>query len=223
MVSDLLAGVHPSWTPAFDRVSPALDDIDGRIDAERKSGNQIAPDSAEIFRAFRQPLDTVRAVIVGQDPYPTPGHAVGLAFSTDRDVRPIPRSLANIYRELQDDLGIEPAEHGDLSRWVDQGVLLLNTALTVRVGSAGSHRDWPWKEVTGSALRLLADRGEPLVAVLWGRDAQWAHEFVPGVTTIESAHPSPLSAHRGFFGSRPFSRVNASLVAQGSDPIDWRV
>jgi uracil-DNA glycosylase len=223
VVTDLLAGVHPSWRPAFDRVSAALDDIGKRIDAERETGNRIAPESEDIFRAFCQPLDAVRVVIVGQDPYPTPGHAVGLAFSTARDVRPIPRSLANVYRELQDDLGIESAEHGDLSRWADQGVLLLNIALTVRVGSAGSHRDWPWKEVTGSVLRLLAERGEPLVAILWGRDAQWAHAFLPGVATVESAHPSPLSAHRGFFGSRPFSRANALLIAQGSAAIDWRV
>jgi uracil-DNA glycosylase len=223
VVTDLLAGVHPSWRPAFDRVSTALDDIGIRIDAERETGNRIAPEFEDIFRAFRQPLGSVRVVIVGQDPYPTPGHAVGLAFSTARDVRPIPRSLANVYRELQDDLGIEPAEHGDLSRWADQGVLLVNIALTVRAGSAGSHRDWPWKEVTGSVLRLLAERGEPLVAILWGRDAQWAHAFLPGVATVESAHPSPLSARRGFFGSRPFSRVNELLVAQGSAAIDWRV
>lgn len=223
MVSDLLAGVHPSWIPAFDRVSRALDDIREKIDAERETGNQIAPESVDIFRAFRQPLDSVRVVIVGQDPYPTPGHAVGLAFSTARDVRPIPRSLANVYRELQDDLGIEPAEHGDLSRWADQGVLLLNTSLTVREGEAGSHRNWPWKDVTGAALIALAHRGGPLVTILWGRDAQWAAPLLTDVDLIESAHPSPLSARRGFFGSRPFSRVNASLVAQGSRPIDWRV
>ena len=223
MTFDLLADVHPSWLPGFNRVARELEDIGDRIDAERESGNAIAPASAEIFRAFRQPLDTIRVVIVGQDPYPTPGHAVGLAFSTARDVRPIPRSLANIYRELHDDLGIEPSSHGDLTRWVDQGVLLLNTSLTVREGDAGSHREWPWKNVTGAALRLLADRGEPLVAVLWGREAQWAAPLLNGVATVESAHPSPLSAHRGFFGSRPFSRVNDLLVAQGSDPIDWRV
>ncbi len=223
MTSDLLAGVHPSWLPAFDRVSQVLTDIGDRIDAEREAGHAIAPHFADIFRAFRQPLDSVRVVIVGQDPYPTRGHAVGLAFSTTREVRPIPRSLANIYRELHDDLGIEAAEHGDLTRWVEQGVLLVNTALTVRVGSAGSHREWPWKDITGAALKLLADRGDPLVAILWGRDAQWAQPFLPGVATVESAHPSPLSAHRGFFGSRPFSRVNDLLVSQGGDPIDWRV
>jgi uracil-DNA glycosylase len=200
-----------------------LTDIGDLIDAERETGHAIAPHFADIFRAFRQPLDTVHVVILGQDPYPTRGHAVGLAFSTAREVRPIPRSLANIYRELHDDLGIEAAEHGDLTRWVEQGVLLLNTSLTVREGDAGSHRSWPWKNVTGAALRALAERGGPLVAVLWGREAQWAAPLLNGADLIESAHPSPLSAHRGFFGSRPFSRVNDLLVSQGGDPIDWRV
>ena len=223
MATDLLADVHPSWLSAFDRVAPALKDIRERIDAEHEAGHSIAPDFADIFRAFRQPLDSIRVVIVGQDPYPTPGHAVGLAFSTAREVRPIPRSLANIFRELHNDLGIAPSARGDLTGWAEQGVLLVNTALTVRVGSAGSHRDWPWRDITGAALRLLADRGEPLVAILWGRDAQWARLFLPSVTTVESAHPSPLSAHRGFFGSRPFSRTNASLIAQGAASIDWQV
>ncbi len=221
MTPDLLAEVHPSWLPAFDRVTRELTNIGERLDAERRSGTAIAPNADDIFRAFRQPVDSIRVVILGQDPYPTPGHAVGLAFSTSRDVRPIPRSLANIYREMHDDLGIEPSAHGDLTHWTEQGVLLVNTALTVRVGDAGSHRDWPWKVITGAALRLLADRGGPLVAILWGRDAQWSQPFLPGVATVESAHPSPLSAHRGFFGSRPFSRVNDLLVAQGGGPIDW--
>ena len=207
----------------FDQVVTELEDIGERINAERQTGQVLAPDSADIFRAFRQSLNDVRVVILGQDPYPTPGHAVGLAFSTNRGVRPLPRSLANIYTELRDDLGIPPAEHGDLSRWVNQGVLLLNTSLTVREGDAGSHRSWPWKDVTGAALRALAHRGGPLVAVLWGRDAQWAAPLLTGVDLIESAHPSPLSAHRGFFGSRPFSRVNGLLVGQGGSKIDWRV
>jgi uracil-DNA glycosylase len=219
--SDLLAGVHPSWLPAFGRAADALDDIAHRLETERATGITHAPHRTDIFRAFRVPIESVRVVIVGQDPYPTPGHAVGLAFSTNRNVRPLPRSLANIYTELRDDLGIPPAEHGDLSRWVNQGVLLLNTSLTVREGEAGSHRAWPWKDVTGAAIRALAERGGPLVAVLWGREAQWAAPLLSGIERIESAHPSPLSAHRGFFGSRPFSRVNDLLVAQGGDPIDW--
>ena len=156
MNSDLLAGVHPSWLPAFGRAADALDDIAHRLETERATGITHAPDRTDIFRAFRVPIESVRVVIVGQDPYPTPGHAVGLAFSANRDVRPLPRSLANIYRELHDALGITPAEHGDLLRWVDQGVLLLNTSLTVRQGEAGSHRSWPWKAVTGAALGALA-------------------------------------------------------------------
>lgn len=223
MNSDLLAGVHPSWLPAFGRAADALDDIAHRLETERATGITHAPDRTDVFRAFRVPIESVRVVIVGQDPYPTPGHAVGLAFSTNRNVRPLPRSLANIYAELRDDLGVDSAEHGDLARWVDQGVLLLNTSLTVRQGETGSHRSWPWKAVTGAALGALAERGGPLVAVLWGRDAQWAVPLLNGVELIESAHPSPLSARRGFFGSRPFSRVNDLLVAQGGDPIDWRI
>jgi uracil-DNA glycosylase len=221
--SGLLAGVHPSWLPAFGLAADALYDIAQRLETERATGITHAPDRTDVFRAFRVPIESVRVVIVGQDPYPTPGHAVGLAFSTNRNVRPLPRSLENIYAELRDDLGVEPAEHGDLSRWADQGVLLLNTSLTVRQGEAGSHRSWPWKEVTGAALEALAERGGPLVAVLWGRDAQWAVPLLNGVELIESAHPSPLSARRGFFGSRPFSRVNDLLAAQGAPPIDWRI
>ena len=207
----------------FARATTSLDEIDKRLDNEELTGVRHAPAREDIFRAFCAPLDSIRVVILGQDPYPTRGHAVGLSFSTNRDVRPLPRSLTNIYAELRDDLGIDPAEHGDLSRWVDQGVMLLNTSLTVREGEAGSHRAWLWRNVTGAALRALAERGGPLVAVLWGREAQWAAALLNGVDSIESAHPSPLSAHRGFFGSRPFSRTNASLVNQGGDPIDWRV
>lgn len=223
MTSDFLAGIDPSWRPVFYDVATTLADIEDRLDNESRRGLRHAPPRAEIFRAFRVPLESVRVVILGQDPYPTPGHAVGWSFSTRRDVRPLPRSLANIYAERHTDLGLAPAEHGDLSNWVDQGVLLLNTALTVREGEAGSHRSWPWKTVTGSALAALASRGAPLVAVLWGNDARWAEPALPGIDIIASAHPSPLSARRGFFGSRPFSRINASLSAQGSTPIDWRV
>ena len=207
----------------FARATTSLNEIAKRLDNEELTGVRHAPAREDIFRAFCAPLDSIRVVILGQDPYPTRGHAVGLSFSTNRDVRPLPRSLTNIYAELRDDLDIGPAEHGDLSRWVDQGVMLLNTSLTVREREAGSHRAWPWKNVTGSVLRALAERGGPLVAVLWGREAQWAAALLNGVDSIESAHPSPLSAHRGFFGSRPFSRTNASLVNQGGDPIDWRV
>lgn len=223
MSSEFVSGVDPSWDPVFAQATTSVDNIKKWLDGEALNGVQHAPARENIFRAFFAPLHSIRVVILGQDPYPTRGHAVGLSFATGRDVRPLPRSLANIYAELRDDLGIASAEHGDLSRWVDQGVMLLNTSLTARESEVGSHRTWPWRNITGAALLALAERGGPLVAVLWGREAQWAAPLLNGVDTIESAHPSPLSAHRGFFGSRPFSRINSSLIEQGSDPIDWRV
>jgi len=183
----------------------------------------VFPAQHQILRAFERPLQDVRVVIVGQDPYPTPGHAIGLSFAVAEDVRPLPRSLQNIYRELCDDLGIAPPAHGDLSAWADAGVLLLNRVLTVRSGQAGSHRRQGWERITDAAIRALAARGGPLVAVLWGNDAAAVAPLLSGVPTIQSAHPSPLSASRGFFGSQPFSAVNQALEAQGSTPIDWRV
>ena len=176
-----------------------------------------------MLRAFTRPLAGVRVLIVGQDPYPTPGHPIGLSFAVERSVSPLPKSLVNIYRELDSDLGIPPAAHGDLSSWFEQGVLLLNRVLTVQPGRPGSHRRRGWETVTTRAIEALAARGGPLVAILWGRDAQTAEPLLPGVPIISSAHPSPLSAHAGFFGSRPFSRANQALSAQGAAPIDWRV
>jgi uracil-DNA glycosylase len=160
-------------------------------------------------------------LVVGQDPYPTPGHSIGLAFAVEPHVRPVPRSLANIYRELRDDVGIEPPAHGDLSPWADQGVLLLNRVLTVQPGESGSHRRKGWESVTELAIRALAGRGRPLVSILWGRDAAAVAPLLGATPSVTSAHPSPLSASRGFFGSRPFSRVNALLREQGEEPIDW--
>ena len=165
----------------------------------------------------------MRVLIVGQDPYPTPGHPIGLSFATAPDVRPIPRSLQNMYRELNDDLGIDPAPHGDLTAWADHGVMLLNRVLTVRAGTPASHRGKGWEAVTECAIRALVARGGPLVAVLWGNDARQLASMLGDVPRIESPHPSPLSASRGFFGSRPFSRANAALEAQGASPVDWRV
>jgi uracil-DNA glycosylase len=176
-----------------------------------------------VLRAFERPLAGVRVLIVGQDPYPTPGHAVGLSFSVGPDVRPIPKSLVNIFREYQDDLGFPPPSSGDLSPWADRGVLLLNRALTVQPGQPNSHHGRGWEEVTEQAIRALAARGGPLVAILWGRNARNLRPLLGSVPAIESAHPSPLSAHNGFFGSRPFSRANAALEAQGAQPVDWRL
>lgn len=183
----------------------------------------VLPADEQVFAAFARPLAGVRVLILGQDPYPTPGHPIGLSFATARDVRPLPRSLANLFRELRDDLGVEPAEHGDLTAWADAGVMLLNRVLTVRAGDAGSHRRRGWEAVTEHAIRTLVDRGGPLVAILWGNDARALAPLLGDTPRIESAHPSPLSASRGFFGSRPFSRANEALVAQGAEPIDWRV
>ena len=160
-------------------------------------------------------------LIVGQDPYPTPGHPIGLSFAVERHVRPLPRSLSNIYKELDADLGIPPAAHGDLSGWSDQGVMLLNRVLTVAPGLPASHRGWGWEKVTEHAIRTLAARDAPLVAILWGRDAANLRPLLGPTPIIESAHPSPLSASRGFFGSRPFSRVNELLADLGAEPVDW--
>ena len=208
--------VHETWQAPLagveDRIHAMGDFLRGE-DAYLPRGN-------DILRAFADPFDAVRVLIVGQDPYPTPGHPMGLAFSTQPGVKP-PRSLVNIYKELQEDLGVAPRADGDLSSWSAQGILLLNRVLTVRPGAPASHRGKGWEAVTEAAIRALAARDQPLVAILWGRDAQSAARFLGDTPRIESPHPSPLSANRGFFGSRPFSRVNELLVAQGAPPVDW--
>jgi len=190
---------------------------------EVAAGREYLPAPDAILRAFARPLAEVRVLVVGQDPYPTPGHPMGLSFSVQPDVRPVPRSLDNIFRELVADLGVPRPTTGDLSPWADQGVMLLNRVLTVRPGAPASHRGKGWEAVTGRAIEALVERGGPLVAILWGRDAQTLKPALGDVPTVESVHPSPLSASRGFFGSRPFSRVNDLLVAQGGSPVDWRL
>lgn len=215
--------VDPGWAEALAPVADDIARLGDFLRGEHASGYATLPAGPNVLRAFTQPLDRVRVLIVGQDPYPTPGHPIGLSFAVDRAVRPIPRSLQNIYRELRDDLGIPPAPHGDLSRWAEQGVLLLNRVLTVRAGASGSHRGKGWEAVTEQAIRALAARGGPLVAILWGRDARTLRPMLGGIPTIESAHPSPLSASSGFFGSRPFSTTNALLEEHGAAPVDWRV
>jgi uracil-DNA glycosylase len=215
--------VAPDWADALAPVAETIAGLGDFLRAETAAGRRYLPAGPHVLRAFTRPLADVRVLIVGQDPYPTPGHAIGLSFAVDRHVRPLPRSLANIYRELSDDLGIPPAEHGDLTAWSDRGVMLLNRVLTVQAGAAGSHRGRGWEQVTEVAIRALAARGGPLVAILWGRDAGTLEPLLGSVPAIRSAHPSPLSAANGFFGSRPFSRANALLVQQGAEPIDWRV
>ena len=160
-------------------------------------------------------------LVIGQDPYPTPGHAMGLSFSVQPDVKPVPRSLANIFKEYSSDLGLPTPSSGDLTPWSRQGVALFNRVLTVRPGAAASHRGKGWEAITEHAIKALVARDKPLVAILWGRDAQSLQRWLPGVDCICSPHPSPLSASRGFFGSRPFSRANESLIRQGATPIDW--
>ena len=176
------------------------------------------------MRAFDLAPGDVKVLILGQDPYPTPGHAMGLSFSTQPGVRP-PRSLVNIYAELESDLGLVLSDagraDGDLTSWFNQGVMLLNRVLTVEAGNAGSHRKMGWEEVTEAAIRAL-NRPE-LVAILWGKDAQSAAHFIPDATIIASPHPSPLSARRGFFGSKPFSRANEALLQAGEVAIDWQL
>lgn len=208
--------VHPSWE---EPLAPVEDTIHQLGDFLRSQPAYL-PAGNDILRAFHDPFDAVRVLIVGQDPYPTPGHPMGLSFSTQPGVAP-PRSLVNIYKELSDDLGIRPRPDGDLSSWASQGVLLLNRVLTVAPGKPGSHRGVGWEKVTETAIRALAERDLPLVAILWGRDAQTAKRFLGDTPCIESTHPSPLSARNGFFGSRPFSRANAALRAQGADGVDW--
>lgn len=215
--------IDSGWAEALAPVAADIAAVTARVQAERDAGVDVLPSHANMFRAFRRPLRDVRVLIVGQDPYPTPGHAIGLSFAVNRDVRPLPRSLSNIYKELHADLDIAPAAHGDLSAWADQGVMLLNRVLTVAPGAAGSHRRWGWESVTERAIHVLAARPQPLVAVLWGKDAEKLKPWLGKAPAIVSAHPSPLSASRGFFGSRPFSAVNDLLRDQGAVPIDWRV
>ncbi|MFV8396251.1 uracil-DNA glycosylase [Corynebacterium hindlerae] len=209
--------MHPSWEPVFAGIKADC------VAMRQKVGQNFLPPEADVFRAFRTPFEDVKVLILGQDPYPTPGHAMGLSFSVARDVRPLPRSLNNIYAELNADLGIPVPQHGDLSAWAEQGVMLLNRVLTVAPGQPGSHRGLGWEPITQHVIEALVARGTPLVAVLWGRDAQSATRFLGDTPIIASAHPSPLSARRGFFGSRPFSRVNEQLVALGAEPVQWEL
>lgn len=217
-LTDLVA---PDWAAALAPVQDRVHAIGDALRAEVAAGHRYLPAGPDVLRAFTRPMDEVRVLVVGQDPYPTPGHATGLAFSVAPHVRPLPRSLQNIYRELADDVGTAPGPSGDLQPWADQGVLLLNRVLTVREGSPGSHRGLGWQEVTERAVRALVGRGGPLVALLWGRDAQTVRPFLGDTPVVAGVHPSPLSASRGFFGSRPFTAVDRLLAEQGAAPVDW--
>lgn len=219
-LSELMA---PDWAEALEPVAGNITAMGRFLREEIAAGRSYLPAGDNILRAFAEPMSGVKVLVTGQDPYPTPGHPVGLSFSVAPAVHPLPRSLTNIYAELQTDLGIAPSPIGDLTPWAKQGVLLLNRVLTVRPGAAASHRGKGWEAVTEQAIRALVARDSPLVAILWGRDAQGLKPMLGQTPTIESAHPSPLSASRGFFGSRPFSRANELLVVQGAEPVQWQL
>jgi uracil-DNA glycosylase len=215
--------VEAGWAKALEPVAEQVAAMGEFLRAEIAAGRTYLPAGEHVLRAFKQPFHDVRVLIVGQDPYPTPGHAVGLSFSVAPDVRPIPKSLINIYKEYSEDLGHPLPSNGDLTPWADQGVLLLNRALTVQPGKSNSHQGKGWEQVTEQAIKALAARSEPMVAILWGRNARNLRPMLGEVPCIESAHPSPLSAHNGFFGSRPFSRANQLLEQQGAAPVDWKL
>jgi uracil-DNA glycosylase len=221
--SRLEALLDPGWFAALAPVHDRIAAMGEMLRAEQAAGRRFCPPGERVLAAFERPLAQVRVLVVGQDPYPTPGHAIGLSFAVAPDVRPVPRSLQNVFTELADDLGHPTPSSGDLRPWADQGVLLLNRVLTVAAGAPASHRGRGWEEVTEHAVRALVTRGGPLVAVLWGRDARSLKPLLGATPVVESAHPSPLSARSGFFGSRPFSRVDALLAELGAEPIDWRL
>ncbi|WP_020661821.1 uracil-DNA glycosylase [Amycolatopsis benzoatilytica] len=215
--------VEAGWAHALEPVAPQIAAMGEFLRGEIAAGRTYLPAGEHVLRAFQQPFQDVRVLIVGQDPYPTPGHAVGLSFSVAPDVRPIPKSLINIYQEYVEDLGHPKPASGDLTQWADQGILLLNRSLTVQPHKPNSHQGKGWEQVTEQAIKALAARGGPLVAILWGRNARNLRPMLGEVPCIESAHPSPLSARNGFFGSRPFSRANELLVQQGAQPVDWKL
>ncbi|MFJ5887143.1 uracil-DNA glycosylase [Streptomyces californicus] len=215
--------IEPGWADALEPVAERIAAMGDFLRAEITAGRTYLPSGAHVLRAFQQPFEEVRVLVVGQDPYPTPGHAIGLSFAVAPDVRPLPGSLENIFRELHGDLGLPRPSNGDLTPWTRQGVLLLNRALTTAPRRPAAHRGKGWEEVTEQAIKALVARGTPLVSVLWGRDARNLRPLLGDYPAIESAHPSPMSADRGFFGSRPFSRVNELLERQGAQPVDWRL
>jgi uracil-DNA glycosylase len=215
--------VADDWAEALAPVEGTIEAMGRFLREEVAAGRGYLPAGDHVLRAFQRPLADVRVLVVGQDPYPTPGHPVGLSFSVAPDVRPLPGSLTNIFKELVSDLGVPRPSCGDLSSWADHGVLLLNRVLTVQPGRPAAHRGKGWERVTDRAIAALAARGGPTAAILWGRDAQALKPSLGPIPWVESVHPSPLSASRGFFGSRPFSRVNDLVVRQGGEPVDWRL
>lgn len=215
--------VESGWAEALLPVAERIGSMGEFLRSEVSAGRTYLPSGDDVLRVFQQSFAGVRVLIVGQDPYPTPGHPIGLSFAVAPDVRPLPKSLRNIYQEYVDDLGHPMPSTGDLTPWTEQGVLLLNRSLTVRPGEPNSHQGKGWEEVTEQAIRALAARHEPMVAILWGNKARGLKPLLGSVPCIESVHPSPLSARNGFFGSRPFSRANEELRQQGTAPVDWKL
>ena len=211
------------WAEALEPVAGRIAAMGEFLRGEIAAGRRYLPSGENVLRAFKRPFAEVRVLIVGQDPYPTPGHPVGLSFSVAPDVKRVPPTLVNIFREYSQDLGYPAPSCGDLTPWSERGVLLLNRVLTVAPGQPGSHRGKGWEEVTEQAIRALAARQEPMVAILWGRDARTLAPLLGDVPRIESAHPSPFSAASGFYGSHPFSRANQLLEQQGAQPVDWKL
>ncbi|MDR0627280.1 MAG: uracil-DNA glycosylase [Bifidobacteriaceae bacterium] len=215
--------IDPGWASALQAVEPQIRAMGRFLRAENAAGRGYLPAGQNVLRAFTYPFDQVKVLIVGQDPYPTPGHPVGLSFSVAPNVWPLPPSLRNIFTELMADAAVPPPRNGDLTPWCERGVMLLNRVLTVQPGEPRSHRGKGWEPITDHAIEMLAGRGLPLVAILWGKDAASLAPRLGDVPRIESVHPSPLSASRGFFGSRPFSRANTQLAEQSASPVDWRL
>ena len=213
MPAPLFDQLHPEWKSELEVHKRSIDEIDPFI-----QGQEITPSRELIFRALNNPITSTRVVIFGQDPYPTKGHAHGFAFSVDRSVSPLPASLRNIYKELQDDLGVTRKD-GDLSDWTKQGVMLINRILSTEVGKSLAHETLGWQHITETVARVLGKRD--VIAVLWGNSAQQLRTHFSELSVVSSAHPSPLSAYRGFFGSKPFSQVNAKLKSKGFSEINW--
>lgn len=213
MPAPLFDQLHPEWQSELEVHKRLIERIDKFI-----QDRELAPSRELIFRALNNPITSTRVVIFGQDPYPTKGHAHGFAFSVDRSVSPLPASLRNIYKELQEDLGVTRKD-GDLSDWTEQGVMLINRILSTEVGKSLSHEMLGWQQITETVARVLGERD--VIAVLWGNSAQQLRTHFSELSYVSSAHPSPLSAYRGFFGSKPFSQVNAKLKSKGYSEVNW--
>jgi uracil-DNA glycosylase len=206
--------LHIEWQSELDHCRPLITKIDSII-----KKHEVMPDYENILAAYQLPPSKIKVAIFGQDPYPTPGHAHGLAFSVASNVQPLPASLRNIFKELENDCGTPIATNGDLHRWADQGVFLLNQILTTKPSQSLAHSDFGWQEFTAETARVVGKSGA--IGIFWGSKAQTFSQYFDPQLTISSPHPSPLSAYRGFFGSSPFSKVNALLRKQGKEEINW--